>query len=70
MNKRNFQNKDKNRKYKEKPIKPTPRTPTTTNQCKICYQQFNLHESFDKTQCNTCYNALFYYLYINMHLFV
>lgn len=70
MKNRNFQKKDQPKKYKEKhPQTDTYQRPTLII-CKICSQKFNLCESFDKTQCNSCYNGLFYYLYINMHLFV
>jgi hypothetical protein len=70
MNNRNFENKTHSKKYNEKYAKtgkqPQPKLPT----CKICHQKFNIQESFDKKQCSSCYNALFYYLYINMHFFV
>lgn len=57
------------KKYNTKYNKPKKHINTFVS-CKVCSLPFDTLTSSDKTQCNSCYNALFYYLYINMHLFV
>ena len=76
MQKRTFQknnpapkNHIPSKKYKTKYNK-TKQHINTFTACKVCSLPFDTLTSSDQTQCNSCYNALFYYLYINMHLFV